>query len=124
MGARDGRIVSVKQQQRLTQLRRLRRRPLKWQPLRYSRQRGPATRCAQTGRPLEAPLALRSSGDDSKAAPLRQPLLWRHSLARGVFSFPQLTKVLLAPAFGVAALPSESSPEERSAGGDVEGLPV
>ena len=78
----------------------------------------------KTGRPLEAPLALRSSGDDSKAAPLRQPLLWRHSLARGVFSFPQLTKVLLAPALGVAALPSESSPEERSASGALKGLPV
>ena len=30
------------------------------------------TRCAQTGRPLRTPLALRSSGDDSKAVPLRQ----------------------------------------------------
>ena len=39
--------------------------------------RGPATRCAQR-RPLEAPLALRSSGYDSKAPPLRQPCCLDH----------------------------------------------
>ena len=36
---------------------------------------------------LKAPALLRSSGDDSKAAHLRQPLLSRHCLARGVFLF-------------------------------------
>ncbi len=35
-----------------------------------------------------APALLRSSGDDSKAAQLRQPLLSRHRLARDVFFFP------------------------------------
>ena len=54
----------------------------------------------------------------------QQRLLRRHRLARAVFSFPELTKVLLAPAFAVAALPSESSPEERSASGVIKGLPV
>jgi hypothetical protein len=36
------------------------------------------------------------------------------------FLFPQEERMVLAPAFGVAALPSESSPEERSQAGAFE----
>ena len=48
------------------------------QPLRYSRQRRACKLAALKQQALKDPLVLRSSGDDSKAAQLRQPLLSRH----------------------------------------------
>ena len=59
---------------------------------------------------LKAPALLRSSGDDEKAAHLRQPLLSRCCLASRCFIFlPQPKRMVPAQAFGVAALPWASS---------------
>jgi len=80
-------VLVVAARKRWTECRCLRRRSLRDCSAVLAPAAGLQTRCAQTGRPLESPLALRSSGDDSKAAHLRQPLLLRHCLARGVSSF-------------------------------------
>jgi len=95
-------------QQRLAQLRRLRRRALKCQPLRYSqrrrKKRAKALFCSNT------PALVRSSGDDSKAAHLRQPLLWRRRPdPRCFYLLHQPKRMVPAQAFGDAALPWASS---------------
>ncbi len=102
-------------QQRLAQLHRLRRRALKCRPLRYSQP--PRRKRAKALFRRQPRRLLRSSGDDSKAAHLRQPLLSRHCLVRDVFLFPTQVRLSPAQALGGAALPSESSPEERSNAG-------
>ena len=111
-------------QQRLAQLRRLRRRALRADHC------GTHNAGAKQSQPKAlfrstAPALLRSSGDDSKAAQLRQPLPIDIASCQMFFFFSALqVRWFRAPAFGVAARPSESSPEERSASGAVEGLPV
>ena len=110
-------VSMVSQQQRLAQLRRLRRRPLKWQPLRYSRQRRACNSLRSNRQALKDPLALRSSGDDSKAAQLRQPLLCDTASHEMFLSFPQLSETVPSAsvwrsgaAFGVVARGAERQP--------------
>ncbi len=66
----------------------------------------------------KAPAWLRSSGDDEKAAHLRQPLLSRHRPARGVFSFsPHQVRLPQAQALGGAGLASGRRPRNGATPG-------
>ena len=62
----------------------------------------PAQKRRSKGRPSTTPPALRSSGDDAKAAHLRQPLL-SDTASCEVFFSSHFKDTSPAPAFGVAA---------------------
>ena len=64
-----------------------------------------------------APALLRSSGDDSKAAQLRQPLLSRRYLDLDVFRFLTLSETVSSASVGRSGPAFGASPEERNNAG-------
>ena len=104
-------------QQRLTQLRRLRRRALRANPAVLAE---PARKEAKAFFRSTNPARLRSSGDDSKAAPLRQPLLSRHCLDLRCFFFSPTGETVSRASVGRRWPAFGASPEERSNAGAVE----
>ena len=110
--------VKLVVQQRLTQLLRLRRRPLNGDHCGTHTKRR-AWNSLRSDKPsLKDPLPLRSSGDDKRRASA-QPLLSWHCVARDVFSFTHQARLSDAQALGGAALPSGRRPRSGETPGQL-----
>jgi len=109
-------------QQRLAQLPRLRRRPLKWQPCGTRASGGPATRCAQTGRPLK------TRWRSAPRATTQRRRICASRCCREMVSirvkklFVPIKDSFASTRVGRGRAAFEASPEERSVSGAFEGL--